>query len=188
MQMDSLTQMKQSYIEYALFHYHFKSRISVWLLNYIKASDKMLSQIHFVVEKIPSHPTLELSLVGADDEAIQYKYHHNHLINSNEIFNVIISQSTPFDILIHFPLHVGPDAKLEQLILAQIVQSERYQSYLPYIHTLSSNSTLQHQFLSQLYENIDLSLLMHNTERFTQLTHVLNTIKAQHMTNNNLED
>ncbi|MDU0996242.1 MAG: YpiB family protein, partial [Staphylococcus lugdunensis] len=58
--MDSLTQMKQSYIEYALFHYHFKSRISVWLLNYIKASDKMLSQIHFVVEKIPSHPTLEL--------------------------------------------------------------------------------------------------------------------------------
>ncbi|MCE3393040.1 YpiB family protein, partial [Staphylococcus aureus] len=51
--MDSLTQMKQSYIEYALFHYHFKSRISVWLLNYIKASDKMLSQIHFVVEKIP---------------------------------------------------------------------------------------------------------------------------------------
>ncbi|MEJ7467090.1 IDEAL domain-containing protein, partial [Staphylococcus warneri] len=76
--------------------------------------------------------------------------------------------------LIHFPLHVGPDAKLEQLILAQIVQSERYQSYLPYIHTLSSNSTLQHQFLSQLYENIDLSLLMHDTERFTQLTHVLN--------------
>lgn len=50
--------MKQSFIEYLLFHYEFKSRISVWVLNYLKASPKKLQYIHFVDESIKHHQTL----------------------------------------------------------------------------------------------------------------------------------
>ena len=58
---NTLTQMKQSYIEYALFHYHFKSRISVWILNYIKSHTELLEHVHFVNQRIFNHKTLELA-------------------------------------------------------------------------------------------------------------------------------
>ena len=62
----NITQMKQSYIEYALFHYHFKSRISVWILNYIKSHTELLEHVHFVNQRIFNHKTLELALTNTD--------------------------------------------------------------------------------------------------------------------------
>ncbi|WP_274539887.1 YpiB family protein [Staphylococcus pseudintermedius] len=38
---------KRDFIEYLLFHYQFKSRISVWLLNFIKTNHALIEKIHF---------------------------------------------------------------------------------------------------------------------------------------------
>ena len=81
----SLTKMKQSFIEYLLFHYEFKSRISVWVLNYLKASPKKLQRIHFVEEKIQQHMTLQIAEVNSDASAIQFSDHQQALVNTNEI-------------------------------------------------------------------------------------------------------
>ncbi len=35
---ETLNQIKESFIEYLLFQYRFKSRIAVWVLNYIKVN------------------------------------------------------------------------------------------------------------------------------------------------------
>lgn len=101
--MNQLTRFKVNYIEYLLFNYHFKSRISVWVLNYIKATPELLSQVHFVDEMIPSHPTLELSMEGADDQGIRFSNDYSTLINTNEIFYEITSELESFDIKLHFP-------------------------------------------------------------------------------------
>ncbi|HDI1229346.1 TPA: YpiB family protein, partial [Staphylococcus aureus] len=36
---ETLNQIKESFIEYLLFQYRFKSRIAVWVLNYIKVNE-----------------------------------------------------------------------------------------------------------------------------------------------------
>ncbi|WP_241519767.1 YpiB family protein [Staphylococcus delphini] len=38
---------KRDFIEYLLFHYQFKSRISVWLLNFIKTSPALIEKNSF---------------------------------------------------------------------------------------------------------------------------------------------
>ena len=65
----SLTKMKQSFIEYLLFHYEFKSRISVWVLNYLKASPKTTTYT-FRRGKIQQHMTLQIAEVNSD--ALQF--------------------------------------------------------------------------------------------------------------------
>ena len=44
---DSLIRIKQNFIEYILFNYRFKSRITVWVLNYLKANQDKLNNVHF---------------------------------------------------------------------------------------------------------------------------------------------
>ena len=56
---DSLIRIKQNFIEYILFNYRFKSRITVWVLNYLKANQDKLNNVHFVNSKINNHYTLE---------------------------------------------------------------------------------------------------------------------------------
>ena len=55
-----LNQIKESFIEYLLF-YRFKSRIAVWVLNYIKVNEAKLANTHFVDTKINHHETLEIA-------------------------------------------------------------------------------------------------------------------------------
>ncbi|MGO3727265.1 YpiB family protein, partial [Staphylococcus carnosus] len=49
---ESLNLMKKNFIEYLLFQYKFKSRISVWLLNLIKSDVERLDDIYFVDQSI----------------------------------------------------------------------------------------------------------------------------------------
>ena len=49
---ETLNQIKESFIEYLLFQYRFKSRIAVWVLNYIKVNEAKLANIHFVDTKL----------------------------------------------------------------------------------------------------------------------------------------
>lgn len=78
---DTLQQVKASFIEYVLFQYRFKSRISVWVLNLIKSSPELLQKIYFVDEQIPSHNTLEISAVNTDNIAIKLKVQNLSLIH-----------------------------------------------------------------------------------------------------------
>lgn len=59
---NTLQQVKANFIEYLLFQYQFKSRISVWVLNLIKSSPELLQQIHFVDELISDHHILEIAM------------------------------------------------------------------------------------------------------------------------------
>ena len=68
---DSLIRIKQNFIEYILFNYRFKSRITVWVLNYLKANQDKLNNVHFVNSKINNHYTLEIAEVDATASAIQ---------------------------------------------------------------------------------------------------------------------
>ncbi|RIL72295.1 hypothetical protein BUY43_09160, partial [Staphylococcus devriesei] len=119
----TLFKMKQSYIEYALFHYHFKSRISVWILNYLKASPTLLNNVHFVNHKVPNHEILEISLKDSEMSAIKLSSNDEALINTNEIFNYIISQHGPFDILFHFDKCHSTDRRLNEVIINQLMYS-----------------------------------------------------------------
>jgi uncharacterized protein YpiB (UPF0302 family) len=59
----SLNQMKINFIEYLLFQYEFKSRISVWVLNYLKSSPQHIDNIHFVYETIHNHNTTKVAIL-----------------------------------------------------------------------------------------------------------------------------
>ena len=70
---------KRNFIDYLLFHYQFKSRISVWLLNLIRANSERLERIHFVDHIVQGHPTLEIATEDAPFVAI--KYHDTHTLS-----------------------------------------------------------------------------------------------------------
>lgn len=173
----TLNQMKQSYIEYALFHYHFKSRISVWILNYIKSHYDLLEHVHFVNQKISNHKTLEISLSNADAPAIKLVNNHHILINTNEIFNYIISHHCEFDILIHFSDEHATDFKLNDLMIHQLMYSTQYMAYLNTIYNLSLDSTSVYSLIEHLRHNIDLSLQFNDREQFYQLTQILEVLE-----------
>ncbi|WP_259356531.1 YpiB family protein, partial [Staphylococcus aureus] len=86
---ETLNQIKESFIEYLLFQYRFKSRIAVWVLNYIKVNEAKLANIHFVDTKINHHETLEIAEVGSHASAIQFTKRNIKLMNTNEIFDYI---------------------------------------------------------------------------------------------------
>lgn len=44
---ETLNQIKESFIEYLLFQYRFKSRIAVWVLNYIKVNEAEIGKHSF---------------------------------------------------------------------------------------------------------------------------------------------
>ena len=47
-----------------------KSRISVWILNYIKSHTELLEHVHFVNQRIFDHETLELALTNTDAQQL----------------------------------------------------------------------------------------------------------------------
>ena len=98
---DTLQQLKASFIEYVLFQYRFKSRISVWVLNLIKSSPELLQKIYFVDEQIPSHNTLEIATVNTDNIAIKLIVEDQQYINNEKIFDYIANQNIFFDIKLY---------------------------------------------------------------------------------------
>lgn len=183
----SLTKMKQTFIEYLLFHYEFKSRISVWVLNYLKASPKKLQRIHFVEEKIQQHMTLQIAEVDSGASAIQFNDHQQALVNTNEIFEVIANNDMTFDIQLHFSSEHQRESRLDDLILAQLIHSPNYISYVQDLYSISMSDRKQTTLIETLQDNIDLSLQMKEQERFYQLTQILNILKAK-KTKNDIGD
>ena len=165
---ETLNQIKESFIEYLLFQYRFKSRIAVWVLNYIKVNEAKLANIHFVDTKINHHETLEIAEVGSHASAIQFTKHNIKLMNTND---------GAFDIQIHFANVSKREQRLDDLIVAQLTESPSYQTYL---HDLNSMAIDRHKhalLIDYLLHNIDLSLQMNEKQRFYQLTQILNTLK-----------
>lgn len=174
---ETLNQIKESFIEYLLFQYRFKSRIAVWVLNYIKVNEAKLANIHFVDTKINHHETLEIAKVGSHASAIQFTKRNIKLMNTNEIFDYIANHNCAFDIQIHFANVSKREQRLDDLIVAQLTESPSYQTYL---HDLNSMAIDRHKhalLIDYLLHNIDLSLQMNEKQRFYQLTQILNTLK-----------
>ncbi|MFK3276715.1 YpiB family protein [Staphylococcus aureus] len=113
---ETLNQIKESFIEYLLFRYRFKSRIAVWVLNYIKVNEAKLANIHFVDTKINHHETLEIAEVGSHASAIQFTKHNIKLMNTNEIFDYIANHNCAFDIQIQFANVSKREQRLDDLI------------------------------------------------------------------------
>ncbi|RIM09751.1 YpiB family protein, partial [Staphylococcus chromogenes] len=61
---------KQHFMDYLLFQYQFKSRITVWILNYLKANDSHVKFVKFVDEINPQHTTLEISVENSQQDAV----------------------------------------------------------------------------------------------------------------------
>ncbi|WP_241961360.1 YpiB family protein [Staphylococcus simulans] len=59
---ESLNLQKKNLIDYLLFQYEFKSRISVWVLNLIKSDIQRLESVYFVDEPLSHRNTLELAV------------------------------------------------------------------------------------------------------------------------------
>ncbi|HCU7118466.1 TPA: YpiB family protein [Staphylococcus aureus] len=174
---ETLNQIKESFIEYLLFQYRFKSRIAVWVLNYIKVNEAKLANIHFVDTKINHHETLEIAEVGSHASTIQFTKRNIKLMNTNEIFDYIANHNCAFDIQIHFANVSKREQRLDDLIVAQLTESPSYQTYL---HDLNSMAIDRHKhalLIDYLLHNIDLSLQMNEKQRFYQLTQILNTLK-----------
>lgn len=174
---ETLNQIKESFIEYLLFQYRFKSRIAVWVLNYIKVNEAKLANIHFVDTKINHHETLEIAEVGSHASAIQFTKRNIKLMNTNEIFDYIANHNCAFDIQIHFANVSKREQRLDDLIVAQLTEPPSYQTYL---HDLNSMAIDRHKhalLIDYLLHNIDLSLQMNEKQRFYQLTQILNTLK-----------
>ena len=91
---ESLIRMKQSFLEYLLFHYRFKSRITVWVLNYLKANHDKLNLVHFVNDKIKQHHTLEIAEVNTHASAIQLRQKMKRILI--QMKSLIISQTILF--------------------------------------------------------------------------------------------
>lgn len=182
---NSLTKMKQSFIEYLLFHYEFKSRISVWVLNYLKSSPKKLQYIHFVDEGITHHQTLQIAEVESHASAIQFNGEQLQLVNTNEIFELIANNEISFDIQLQFSNKQQRESRLDDLILAQLIHLPNYSSYVQDLYAISINERKQATLIERLQDNIDLSLQMKEQERFYQLTQILNVLKTKQMNSDN---
>lgn len=174
-----LQQTKVTFIEYILFHYDFKSRISVWILNYIKSSLDALQQIHFVDEVISSHNTLEIAVIDTDKQGIKLTLKDKQLINTDEIFNFVVSQSVPFDIKIYFNENQHRESRLDELLLAQLLNSPYYAMYMQDIYSIPLTKQSESSIIKHLQENIDSSLQLHDKELFYQLSQILNTFKLR---------
>ncbi|MEJ7172935.1 YpiB family protein [Staphylococcus caprae] len=175
---ESLIRMKQSFLEYLLFHYRFKSRITVWVLNYLKANHDKLNLVHFVNDKIKQHHTLEIAEVNTHASAIQFTTEDETYINTNEIFDYIANHTIRLDIQIHFTKN-HQEPRLDDLILAQLMHSPSYSSYVQDLYAISMNQRKQTSLIENIQDNIDLSLQMNEPERFYQLTQILNALKAR---------
>ena len=134
---ESLIRMKQSFLEYLLFQYRFKSRITV--LNYLKANHDKLNLVHFCKRKIKQHHTLEIAEVNAHASAIQFTKDDQTYINTNEIFEYIANNTIRLDIQIHFADNHKNEPLHDDLILAQLIHSPSYSAYVQDLYMISMN-------------------------------------------------
>ncbi|RIP34304.1 IDEAL domain-containing protein [Staphylococcus gallinarum] len=178
---DTLQQMKSSFIEYILFHYRFKSRISVWVLNYLKSSPESLQNIHFVDEIIPMHNTLEISVANVNKIAIRLSLKDKQLINNDEIFNYIIDTTVAFDIKLHFDQSDTREARLDELLINQLLNSPYYALYMQDIYSIPLTKQSERSIIHHLQANIDLSLQLHDRPLFYQLSQILNTFESRNV-------
>lgn len=174
-----LQQAKQKFITYLLTHYTFKSRISVWLLNYIKANAQLLNHIHFVDHVIEQHPTLQLAAVDTQAHAIQYHDGVQQLINSDQIFHEVIRTSQTIDLKLHLHHDVRRDAMLDKVLLYQLLEQTDQSAYLRDLYHLSLSQATEQRLLETLSSQIDLSLTMQDADAFYHFTRLRNTLKLR---------
>ncbi|MEP9851966.1 YpiB family protein [Staphylococcus aureus] len=178
---NTLQQVKSNFIEYLLFHYNFKSRISVWVLNLIKSSPELLQQIHFVDKLISNHNVLEVGLVGSNQQAIKFTRTNQQMINSDEIFNLISNENLSFDIKLHFSDVQPRETRLDELLLMQLLNSPYYVMYMQDIYAIPLSKQSESSIITHLQDNIDLSLQLHDKALFYQLTQILNTFETRNV-------
>ncbi|MEJ7540753.1 YpiB family protein [Staphylococcus intermedius] len=173
---------KRDFIEYLLFHYQFKSRISVWLLNLIKANQELIEKIRFVDQIVSSHATLEMAVSDASVIAIQYRDAETLLMNSNEIFDKVIHCSHQLDIKIHLSREVQRDSRLDHLLLQQLLLTQKGDDYFNDMYHIELSYSTEQQLIHLLKSHIDLSLNLKDIESFKYYTKFLNLIKLRHIT------
>ncbi|CAL28004.1 YpiB family protein [Staphylococcus carnosus] len=173
---ESLNLMKKNFIEYLLFQYKFKSRISVWLLNLIKSDVERLDDIYFVDQSIPNHNTLEISVADTEKTAIQYYDNQIDYRNTNEIFRHIAYERPKFDIKINLTKR---DVRLDEILLSQLLLSPDYSLHLHDLYAVTMTPQAELSLINRLQNTIDISLQIHDSEYFYRLSHLLNTLKAR---------
>ncbi|MBO1919936.1 YpiB family protein [Staphylococcus xylosus] len=169
---DTLQQSKATFIEYLLFQYEFKSRISVWVLNLLKSSPELLQNVHFVDERIDAHNTLEISMIHTEQYGIKFNYKNQELINSNEIFEHIALNQLSFDIKLNFNVKQDREARLD-LLIKQLLHSPYYALYIQDIYQIPLSKQSESSIITHLQDNIDLSLQLHDSDLFYQLSQIL---------------
>ncbi|UXR79249.1 MULTISPECIES: YpiB family protein [unclassified Staphylococcus] len=172
---------KQQFIAYLLSHYTFKSRISVWLLNYIRANRQLLDHIRFVDQVIENHPTLTLSTSESEAHAIRYDDDTFHLINTNQIFHVVLASNKTIDIKLHFDHQMTRDAHLDHILLHQLLQQSNHADYMRDLYHIELSQATEQGLLTMLSSQIDMSLTMQDAEAFYHFTRLRNTIKLRRL-------
>ncbi|CCI60835.1 MAG: YpiB family protein [Staphylococcus equorum] len=178
---NTLQQVKANFIEYLLFQYQFKSRISVWVLNLIKSSPELLQQIHFVDKLISDHHILEIAMEDTEQQGIRFTLKNQQLINSDEIFNYIANDAVSFDIKLHFSKAQSRETRLDELLLMQLLHSPYYAMYMQDIYSIPLSKQSESSIITHLQDNIDLSLQLHDKALFYQLTQILNTFELRNV-------
>lgn len=174
-----LQQVKQQFITYLLSHYTFKSRISVWLLNYIKADASLLHNIHFVDHVIEHHPTLTLTSADTSGHAIQFDYDELQLINSDQIFHEVIQSTQQIDVKLNLRQDAQRDALLDNVLLHQLIALPDQSEYLRDLYHLTLSKSTEQHLLELLSSQIDMSLTMHDADAFYSYTRLRNTLKLR---------
>ncbi|MDY5060856.1 YpiB family protein [Staphylococcus simulans] len=173
---ESLNLQKKNLIDYLLFQYEFKSRISVWVLNLIKSDIQRLESVYFVDEPLPHRNTLELAVNDTLSIGIKLTLNRKQYHNTNEIFRLIAYEKPMFDIKIHIPKR---DVRIDEVLLAQLLTSPEYTSHLSDLHAVTTTPQAEISLIHRLQNTIDLSLQINDPEYFYRLSHLLNTIKAK---------
>ncbi|RIN26343.1 IDEAL domain-containing protein, partial [Staphylococcus succinus] len=114
-----------------------------------------------------------------DKQGIKLTLKDKQLINTDEIFNFVVSQSVPFDIKIYFNENQHRESRLDELLLAQLLNSPYYAMYMQDIYSIPLTKQSESSIIKHLQENIDLSLQLHDKELFYQLSQILNTFKLR---------
>ncbi|WP_258007318.1 YpiB family protein [Staphylococcus sp. 17KM0847] len=174
-----LQEAKQRFIDHLLSQYTFKSRISVWLLNYLKATPQLLDMIYFVDQTVEHHPTLEIATVESGASGVVYYRDEEHLINMDTIFYRIIQTTDRVDIKIHLNDNGNRDHLLDHILLYQLLDTQGHPEYLSDLYYVTLSKTTEQQLLKLLTAQIDMSLTTYDAASFYHLTRLRNTLKLR---------
>lgn len=144
---DSLNLQKKNLIDYLLFQYTFKSRISVWVLNLIKSDIQRLENVYFVDAPLPQRNTLELAVNDTSIIGIKLTIDHKQYHNSNEIFHLIAYEKPVLDLKIHLPKR---DVRIDEILLTQLLTSPEYTSHLNDLHAVTTTPQAESSLIHRL--------------------------------------